>query len=376
MAKKAAANAEKEEKVAVVETDLEKKYGAAAFVSARDFMARKRDVIPVSPKLDLILGGGIPEGSFVILAGPPKIGKTVTSLHFSANAQKLNRNIYYLNIEGRLKSRDISGIPGLDIDKMEIIGSYKLDATEEEIEAVKKDKSKILMAHDYLSIAERKIKDDPGCIVIIDSASQLLTEDEFNSAIDQQHRTPVAMLLSRFCKRISNVLPVTKSIIIMIVHVVANTGGGHKTTSRTGGNKIQYAVDIDLECKFTEKWMVGQVKDDQNSGEQVGLKVHWTTGSTGIAKPGMKTISWIRFGAGIDEPMELFDLGKTLGLIDVSAGWFRPSFLEGTEFRDEFWNEKKKEFKAINGAENFIQLLNERADIANILRKQIKEIIG
>lgn len=368
MAKKAAANEEKE----VIETDLEKKYGAEAFVSARDFIARKREVIPVSPKLDLILGGGIPEGSFVIMAGPPKIGKTVTSLHFSGNAQKRNRNIYYLNIEGRLKSRDLEGIPGLDIDKMQIIGSYKLDATDEE--KAKVDKSKILMADDYLTIAERKIKDDPGCVVIIDSASQLLTEDEYTSDIDQQHRTPVAILLSRFCKRISNVLPVTKSIIIMIVHVVANTGGGHKTTSRTGGNKIQYAVDVDLECKFTEKWNVGGTKEDP--GEQVGLKTHWITGSTGIAKPGMKTVSWIRFGAGIDENMELFELGKTVGLIEVSGAWYRPVFLEGTQYRDEFWNEKKKEFKAYNGPENFLQFMSERPEITEVLRTKIREMLG
>lgn len=373
MAKKAAANVETEVEEEVI-TDLEKKYGAGAFVSARDFMNIKKEIIPVSPKLDLILGGGIPEGSCVIFAGPPKFGKTVTSLHFSANAQERNRNVYFLNVEGRLKQRDLSGIPKLNYDKLEIIGSYKLDATDEEKKKV--DKSKILTAKDYLSIAERRIKDDPGCIVIIDSVSQLLTEDELISDIDKQHRTPVAILMSRFCKRISNVLPITGSIVIFIVHVVANTGGGHKTTSRTGGNKIQYAVDIDLECKWAEKWKVGGSAEDPESGEQIGLKTHWITGSTGIAKPGMKTVSWIRFGAGIDETMELFELGKTLALIDIAKSWFRPAFVEGTKFHDEFWDEKKKQYKAFNGAENFIQFLNERPEITELLRSKIKEMIG
>ena len=115
MAKKAAANAEPEviEEEDVI-TDLEKKYGVGAFVSARDFMKIKKEIIPVSPKLDLVLGGGIPEGSCVILAGPPKLGKTVTSLHCSANAQALGRNVYFLNVEGRLKQRDLAGIPKLN----------------------------------------------------------------------------------------------------------------------------------------------------------------------------------------------------------------------------------------------------------------------
>lgn len=351
-------------------TDLEKKYGEGAFVSAKDFLEQPREVIRVSPKLDMILGGGIPEGSFVILAGPPKIGKTVTSLHFAANAQKAGRNVYYLNIEGRLKPRDLQGIPGLDMEKAQIIGSYR--------EEGEKDKSKIILAHEYLTIAERKIKDDPGCVVIVDSASQLLTETESDGELGQQHRAPGALLLSQFCKKISNVLPVTGSIVIMIVHVVANTGGGHKKTSRTGGNKIQYAVDVDLECKFTEKWIVGKKADDEDSGTQIGLKIHWITGSTGIAAPGMKTVSYLRFGAGIDEFAELVDMGKTLSLIGVSGSWFKANFLEDTKYQDddELYDKKKKEFRSIQGEENFVQFLNGRPELVDILRDKVKEFTG
>lgn len=364
MAKKAAAKKEL--------TDLEKKYGEGAFLSGKDFLEQPREIISVSPKLDMILGGGIPEGSFVILAGPPKIGKTVTSLHFAANAQKAGRKVFYLNIEGRLKPRDLKGIPGLDMEKVTIVGSYREEGEEE------KDKSKIILAHEYLAIAERMIKDDPGCVVIVDSASQLLTEREHDGELGEQHRAPGAVLLSQFCKRISNVLPVTGSIVIMIVHVVANTGGGHKTTSRTGGNKIQYAVDVDLECKWTEKWTVGKKADDPDSGTQVGLKVHWTTGSTGIAPPGMKTTSYLRFGAGIDELAELVDIGKTLSLIGVSGSWFQPNFLEGSKYQEdeEYYDKKKEEFKKIQGEENLVKALSEKPDMIEILRAKVKEFIG
>jgi hypothetical protein len=81
----------------------------------------------------------------------------------------------------------------------------------------------------------------------------------------------------------------------------------------SGGNRIQYAVDVDLECTYTEKWKVGGGSDDE-SGTEIGKKIHWVTGSTaGNAAPGMETISYLRYGIGIDEIYELFDLAKTAG---------------------------------------------------------------
>jgi len=355
-------NEEKETtKAATSGADLIKKYGSDAFISAEDFLNEKRVVIPVAPKLDMVLDGGIPEGSFVIIAGPPKIGKTVTSLHFSANAQKLGRKIYYLNIEGRIKARDLRGIPKLETskDKFEIVRSYS-----------KEDgKSRILLAHEYLEIAERKINEDPGCVVIIDSASQLLTEMEKDGDLGQQHRAPGPVLLSQFCKRIANILPVTKCIVIMIVHIVANTGGGMRKTSRTGGNKIQYAVDVDLECKYAERWVVGKVEGVEDSGTEIGKKIHWITGSTGgAAAPGMKTVSYLRYGVGIDEIYELYDISKTLGLIERAGAWYTLSFLvdqveEGTKIKYQ-------------GEDNVLEVLYNNTQYADILRAKVKEIIG
>lgn len=345
------------------ETDLEKKYGKSAFISAEDFLKEERQVIPVSPKLDLILDGGIPEGSFVIFAGPPKIGKTVTSLHFAANAQIAGRKVYYLNIEGRLKPRDLEGIPKLQTskDKFEIVRSY-----------IDEDgKSRILLAHEYLDVAETKIKDEPGCVVIVDSASQLLTDLENSGKLGEQHRAPAAVLMSQFCKRVSNQIPVSKCIVIMIVHVVANTGGGNRRTSRTGGTKIQYAVDVDLECQWGERWKVGGSKDDPDSGVEIGKKIHWITGSTGgHAAPGMKTVSYMRYGIGIDEVYELYDLAKTLMLIERSGAWYNLSFLVGELGITE---DTKIKF---HGDENTIEALQGNLEWVEILRRKVKESIG
>ena len=337
---------------------LIEKYGEGAFISGADFIDEKREILSLSPKIDLGLGGGIPEGSNVILAGPPKCGKTVTSLHLAAKAQKKGRKVFFLNIEGRLKPRDLKGIRGLDPSKVEIIRSFK-----------NPDGSlRVLTAEEYLDIAERKIKDYPGCVVIIDSISQLMTEGEGLGELGQKHRAPVPVLLSQFFKRICNIIPINKNIVISMVHIIANTGGGHKTTQRSGGNKIQYAVDVDLECKWVEKWMVGQVKDDPESGTQIGQKVHWITGSTAIAPPGIKILSHIRYGVGIDETYELLDLGRLLGYITkVAGGWHTFTFLEGTELIE------KGETIKVQGEEKAHALLDSHPEWIALLDNLLRE---
>ena len=159
--------------------DVTKTFGENIILTGNAIVDRKTIIIPVSPSIDIILNGGIPEGSFVILTGQPKCGKTTTSLDFAATAQKAEyahssfkdgREVYYLNIEGRLKKRDLEGIPGLNLNKFHVIGSQQ---------------GKILHAEEYLQIGEKIINEIPGCVLIIDSYSALCTEAEITSEMDK-----------------------------------------------------------------------------------------------------------------------------------------------------------------------------------------------
>ena len=88
-----------------VKEDVTKTFGEDIILSGNAVVDKKSVIIPVSPSLDIVLNGGIPEGSFVVFTGQPKCGKTTTSLDFSATAQrpeyqgdlKNPREVYYLN---------------------------------------------------------------------------------------------------------------------------------------------------------------------------------------------------------------------------------------------------------------------------------------
>ena len=59
--------------------DIIKEYGNVIHDPA-SILDQELSIISVSPKIDIALGGGVPEGSLFILTGPEKVGKTVTAL--------------------------------------------------------------------------------------------------------------------------------------------------------------------------------------------------------------------------------------------------------------------------------------------------------
>ena len=349
---------EKEKKEVVVETKnldaLIKKYGEGAFIDGYKLKDFSHGIVPVSPKLNLILGGGIPGGSVVTLAGPPKAGKTVTSLTIAANGQKQNRPTFYINIEGRIKERDLKGIKGLDPQKLKIIRSYRAqDGT-----------TKIMVAHEYLDCVEYIANTYPGAIIIVDSISQLVTEGERSGALEDGAYAPGAKLMSALCKRICNVISVNDIIIIGILHITANFARFGKNTSITGGNKIKYACDVGLVCTKVTYLKEGGKEEEEEGGVVYGQKVKWITTSTALnAAPCQSTESIIKYGIGIDNVAEIVQLGIDLGFITKGGSWFNLAFM----------GDKAEK---VQGELNLINRIKDSQEEYDLLEKSINEMIG
>ncbi len=185
-------------------------------------------VISVSPAIDVALGGGIREGSWVIFTGEPKTGKTTTALQFAANCQKEengSRPVIFINAEGRLKAMNLGGVKGLQVNKVRVVEST----------------AEPMSAEEYLDIVVKYVSGEPECVVIIDSASALIPERELVEDVSGQFRAGLPKILASFTRRLSNVVTKQRAIIILITHYIANTSGmGRKTKLADGGKKIQY----------------------------------------------------------------------------------------------------------------------------------------
>ena len=337
-----------------VEKDILKKYGEIMIDSN---LVIEEDIltVPVSPAIDIGLNGGIPEGSWVILSGAPKCGKTTTALQIAANCQKEEyggRMVYYLNAEGRFKKMNLSGVEGLNPDQLKVIQSTQ---------------GNILTAEDFLTIATNIIKDHPGCVVIIDSASALSPEKEMLSEINGQTRAGTPKLLSSFCKQMGTVVPIQNTIIIIIQHLIANTSGYGKAYIEDGGQKIKYQSDIKLRAKSVKKWSVG------NSETPIGQIISWTVEHSALGPPGAVVDSYLRYGKGIDSVCEWINLGADFGLISKAGAWFTCNFMD-----DHEEEAKAIEFDPatkIQGQEKLYQILQENPKLLELLEADIKSML-
>ena len=263
---------------------------------------QKLKIISISPKLDIALGGGVPEGSLFIMTGPEKVGKTLTALTFCANAQQDNRKIYYGNVEGRLRKRDIEGIKELDSDaeKIKIIGSTQ---------------GNILSAEKYLGIFDQIIHTQPNTICVIDSFSALASDAELTGDLTDQQVMSVQKVLAKFCRRMAPALPINKVTVVGITHLMANvsTFGRGKAKVEKSGTALKYQVDVKLHASHTKPIMQGET--------QIGQTVHWQVVTSSIGPPGQKVESHIKYGRGIWKEMELADLLVDFGIVKKSGTW-------------------------------------------------------
>jgi RecA/RadA recombinase len=281
-------------------------------------------------------------------------------MHFAKNCQKSDygsRNIYFLNVEGRLKRRDIEGIPGINPKKL-----FVIESTED----------KILSSEDYLNIAEKILTTDKRCVLIIDSISQLCDERTQTGGVGVQTRGSGAIWVSQFTSQMGPVVQVKNSIVICILQLRANTSGYGATSMEKGGNAIQYQVDIKLRVKEVEPWAVTK------GAEPFGQIVTWSCESSALGPPGRKCDSYIRYGQGIDEIMESILDARDIGLISGST-WLYLDFLEKypevTGIAE--WNEAAaKEIGAYaQGMDKMYALLMERTEWLDLLKKELLETL-
>ena len=285
--------------------DIVKEYGDVVH-NPSSITDQELKILSVSPKIDIALGGGVPEGSLFIMTGPEKVGKTVTALTFSANAQQDDRFVYYGNIEGRLSKRDLEGIKSLPHEDVEDGGL---------MEVIQSAEGNILSAEKFLGIFDQLIHTKPRTICVIDSFSALASEAELTGDLSDQQVMSVQKILAKFCRRIAPAIPINKTTVVGITHLMANvsTFGRGKTKVEKSGSALKYQVDVKLHATHTSSIMQGET--------QIGQTVHWQVVTSAIGPPGQKVSSHIKYGRGIWKEMELADLLVDFGLIKKSGTW-------------------------------------------------------
>lgn len=354
MAKDKAPKKEKES-VDIVADYIKKEFGPGIMKNIKDIKERKFDVVSVCPSVNGMLAGGIPTGVWVNIAGKPKCGKTTTILWTCAKAQQMGMDIYYLNVEHRLKPMNAANLEEIPIDEKKF---HVIESTED----------KILSAQDFLKIGTHILNNKKRCVMVIDSLAALCPEKELLEGIGTFTRGGATQAVAQFCRMMTAVVPIRQHIVLTIQQIQANTSGYGAPTSVKGGNAITYQGDIIMRERGVADW-----KEDD---KVIGQKVTWEVDCTALGGfPGSKCVSSLRYGKGIDELNEIFNLAKTLGLISGKQ-WIYFDFLEDylEEIGETEWTEEVKDKYKANGEAKACQYLKDNPKIRELLEKVVLSV--
>lgn len=311
------------------------------YLTADYILDSSKNIINVSPALDLALSGGVPESVIAILSAPAKVGKTSLALKIAAKGQKqYGKTVIYVSVENRLSQKNLQGTKGLDLspDRFKIIGSTK---------------GSILSCEQILEKTERALSTFPGSVLIFDSFSALSSSAERTGKYGEGFGNVSARKMEgEFARRISPIVQVNDNIVIGIAHVTPNLNmpGNSVKISKA----IMYQMDINLSMKKCYP------QGDWTSGDRVvGQKVNVDVLTSALGAPGMSCTCFLKYGFGYSDEAEVASLAQDLSLVEKNGTWLSiPKF----------------EVKA-QGMDQLITLLEERQDIFSYLNDQIKEIM-
>lgn len=316
---------------------LNKKLESNVIKSAKDFKSSPKKVISISPAHDLGLGG-LPQGSWVTIAGKPKTHKTTTCIHIAKKCQAQGMDIYWGNVEARLKERDLK-LDGLDEDKL-----FVIESTPE----------KLMTAVDYLNTFEEILKSTSNSVLVIDSASMLADEKEIEGGIGTSTRGGGAKYLAQFCRNMAGVVQSRNHIVISILQLMANTSGYGSPFQEKGGNSIMYQADIRLMAK--------ESKLEQIDDRVVGAVIKWQSLASAMnIPPGQEYYSYVKYGRGIDETSEVINIAESLGLIEKAGAWYKTT-VNGEELK-------------FQGFEKIRSYLDENSQVLNSLHDNVKDLL-
>lgn len=329
--------------MAQVEKSITKAYGAGLLVDAQTVLDEPVMVIPVSPSLNPVLGGGVPEGSWFIPTGPPKYGKTTLTLDFCATCQTEQygeRDVYYLDVEGRLKKMNLTGIKGLRLDKLKIIRSKK---------------GCILTGEDFLDIGLQILDNHPGSVIVIDSISALCGANEMSKDMDEATMGGTSIAQGRFIRKAATTMPINKNIIIGITHQNASLAKYGSPVREKTSNALAYQADVKVRAKKIEPWLVGT--------KQIGQIVTWNVMVSALGPPAGEAQGYIRYGHGIDKLTELIVMATDLGVLSKpeKSSWYTFDY--------------KGEEQKMQGLDGVYQFFIEDKDREKYMQAQINEML-
>ncbi|MBQ3886233.1 MAG: recombinase RecA, partial [Ruminococcus sp.] len=213
---------------------IEKKYGAGAVMRLGQTKALNVDAIPTgSMTLDMALGiGGVPRGRIVEIYGPESSGKTTVALSIIAQAQKMDGEVAFIDVEHALDPVYAKAL-GVNIDNLLV---SQPDSGEQALE-----------------IAEALIRSGAIDVIVLDSIAAMTTRAEIDGEMGDLHVGQLARLMSQAMRKLTAAISKSNCVAIFINQVREKIGvmyGNPETTP--GGRALKFYASVRIEVRKGE----------------------------------------------------------------------------------------------------------------------------
>lgn len=269
---------------------INKKHGENALI---DCSANVVSTVPkVSsglPSLDLVMGGGIPEGRIMEIYGLESSGKSTLAIQMMVQMQKAypDKYIAYIDVE---HSFDMEYAVKLGLNKDKLFSSQPDNGEE------------------ALDIVEKACESGIVCGIVVDSVATLIPSAAANKEIDGTANIgTTARLMSQCLPRLVKACSKAGASLIFINQIRMKIGqmyGNPETTP--GGLALQFNASIRLEVR-------AKAPEERNGkeGHPVTVKVV----KNKVGNPKGKTELFIVYGEGFDPVNDLLETAQQLDLV-------------------------------------------------------------
>lgn len=237
-------------------TKLRAEFGDVAPVPGGAITGRPLQAAPSGiPSIDWVLGiGGIPRGSIIEIFGPPKAGKTLTALTFSAHAQKEGGRAGYSNVEHAPMKTFLPLVRGLNAETLEY--SEPLHGTQ------------------AMEMTRRFVKTGEYDVWSVDSVHACIPEWALETEIgSSKQRASVAQLMSEALPVLAAIVSQTRTSLVLINHIkqVPNSNAFGRDWYTPGGSAPEYYASTRLHVWASGGYMGKESK--KQIGHRVKVKI-------------------------------------------------------------------------------------------------------
>ena len=277
----------------------------SGFKRASELSAEQKEssvCVPVGPKLDEALGGGIPSGTFVVIRTKQKSGKTTLCMNIARNALLQGRRVFFFDVENRVLASKYLTLENFDQNDPNFF--YRSS-----------ESGALLSAETILSeqIQLMLMEENRGAVYIIDSFSKLVSKDVLDdSNVSGSRRSDIAKIQTDWLAKAGNLIRVSDSIVIGIQHLMIEQGGSSymgPSMKPKGADGINYEADISLESRSNPSDLDGntQFTEKELSGVSMKLKIPYNKRKAPVnTKEGV--VTYLKFGEGVYFAKEMFEL--------------------------------------------------------------------